>query len=219
MATIAIDEPVDGGDALREAAARVRTYDWVVLTSANSVERLFGALHDARSLADVRVAAIGAGTAAALSARGVVADLVPEGYVGESLVEAFRSLGQAGRVLLPRAADGRDVVPDGLREMGFEVDVVEAYRTVRPEPSASLLTSVASADAVTFTASSTVTGFLEVAGLERLPSVVACIGPITAATAQKAGIRVDAVAEEHSIGGLLAALVSVFKEKATAASR
>ena len=69
------------------------------------------------------------------------------------------------------------------------------------------------------TASSTVTGFLEVAGLERLPPVVACIGPITAATAQKAGIRVDAVAEEHSIGGLLAALVSVLKERATAASR
>lgn len=210
LATIAIEGPADGGAALRDAAARLSCYDWVVLTSANSVERLFGALHDARDLGGVRVAAIGPGTASALSARGVVADLVPEGYVGESLVEAFRSLDAGGRVLLPRAAAARDIVPDGLREMGFEVEVVEAYRTVRPEPSEALLAGVAAADAVTFTASSTVTGFVEVAGLGRVPPVVACIGPRTAATAREAGIRVDTVAEEHSIGGLLAALVAVF---------
>jgi uroporphyrinogen III methyltransferase / synthase len=219
MATIAVAEAGDGGAALREAVARLSSYDWVVLTSANSVERLFGALTDARALAGVRVAAIGAGTAAALSAHGVAADLVPQGYVGEALVEAFRPLGGGGRVLLPRAAVARDVVPDGLREIGFEVDVVEAYRTVRPELSPALLASVAAADAVTFTASSTVTGFLELAGLARIPPVVACIGPITAATARQAGVKVDAVAEEHSIAGLLAALVSLFEEEPIAARR
>jgi uroporphyrinogen III methyltransferase/synthase len=217
LPTTEIREPSDAGAALAAAAAGVGSYDWVVLTSANAVERLFAYLSDARALGGVRVAAIGPGTAAALVERGVAADLVPDRFVAESLLEAFpapssRSSRRAERVLLPRAAVARDVLPDGLRRAGYEVDVVEAYRTVRPEPDPTLLAAVAHADAVTFTSSSTVTGFLELVGVERVPPVVACIGPVTAETAAEAGISVDVVAAEHSIEGLVSALADHFRD-------
>jgi uroporphyrinogen-III synthase len=111
-------------------------------------------------------------------------------------------------VLLPRAAVARDVLPLALAGKGYEVDIVETYRTVRPEPAAGVLEAVRSADAVTFTSSSTVTGWLELFGREQIPPVVGCIGPITAATAREAGIAVDFEATEHSIAGLVAALVA-----------
>ena len=110
-------------------------------------------------------------------------------------------------MLLARAEVARDVLPDGLRAKGWDVEVVDAYRTVRAEPDADRLAGVAAADIVTFTSSSTVTRFLEVAGAEHLPRMVACIGPITAATAREAGIEVDVEAEEHSIEGLVAAVI------------
>jgi uroporphyrinogen-III synthase len=88
------------------------------------------------------------------------------------------------------------------------VEVVEAYRAVRPEPSPELLGEVASADAVTFTSSSTVTGFLEMAGRDRLPPVIASIGPVTSATARAAGLEVTVEAREHTVGGLVEALAA-----------
>jgi uroporphyrinogen III methyltransferase/synthase len=204
----------------------------VVFTSTNAVARLFGEVRDARALGGLKVAAIGDATAGALRDRGVVADLVPRRFVSEALAEAFpvasaRALevpgGEAGaggraahvagdsparsRVLLPQAAGARDVVARTLREKGYEVDVVEAYRTVRPEPAPALLEAVGGADAVMFTSSSTVTGWIELLGRPALPPVVACIGPITAATAREAGIAVDVEATEHSIRGLVSALV------------
>jgi uroporphyrinogen III methyltransferase/synthase len=204
LPTIRIEEPADGGAGLASAAARLGSYDWVVFTSANAVERLFGVVRDARALAGTRVAAIGTGTAEALVAKGVVADLVPQRFVAEGLLESMPD--GPGRVLLPRAAVARDVLPDGLRARGYQVEVVEAYRTVRPEPAPADVAAVAGAGAVTFTSSSTVTGFVELLGADRVPPVVACIGPVTAATAEEAGITVDVVAEEHSVPGLVTAL-------------
>ncbi len=208
LPTIEIAPPADGGAALCEAAARIGSYGWVIFTSANAVDPLLSQCRDARSLATARVAAIGPGTAEALAAHGIVADLLPETYVAEALLEAIRQAAPAagGRVLLPRAAAAREVLPDGLRALGLEVDVVEAYRTVRPAVDEALLDEVATADAVTFTASSTVRGFVEIAGAERCPPVVACIGPITAETARRAGLPVTVVAAEHTIAGLVQAL-------------
>jgi uroporphyrinogen III methyltransferase/synthase len=212
LPVIEIGEPADGGHALREAAARVGAYDWVTFTSANAVGRLFAALgdvgRDTRALADSKVAAIGPGTAEALAAAGVRADLVPERFVAESLLEAFPA--GPGRVLLPRAAVARDALPAGLAERGWAVDVVEAYRTVVGQPPPEALAAAATASAVTFTSSSTVTNYLAVAGDLPVPPVVACIGPITADTARAAGLTVDVVAAEHTIDGLVGALVEVF---------
>ena len=208
--SIRIEEPADGGAALRSAAARVAEVDWVVFTSAETVRRFLPLLRDARAFGAARVAAIGRGTADALAARAVVADLVPDGYVGESLLAAFPPppAARRGKVLLPRAAVARDVVPDGLRVAGWEVDVVEAYRTAAAPPaSAAVRAEAASADAVAFTSSSAVTAFLEVAGRDALPPVVACIGPVTATTARRHGITVDVEAELHTLDGLLDALV------------
>ena len=206
LPAIAIAEPADGGAALGAAARRLATYDWVVFTSVNAVERFLRALRDARDFAGVRIAAIGPGTVAALARRNLVADLVPESFVGEALLAAMPPPTGRGRVLLPRAAVARDVLPEGLRQAGWEVDVVEAYRTVAAQPSPQLLGAVTGADAVTFTSSSTVTGYLEAVGLEAVPPVVACIGPVTADTARRCGLGVDVVAPVHTVDGLVDAL-------------
>jgi uroporphyrinogen III methyltransferase/synthase len=209
LPVIEIGEPADGGAALREAARRASDYDWVAFTSANSVRRFFAALGevgcDTRALGGRRVAAIGPGTADALAAAGIRADLVPERFVAESLLDAFPD--GPGRVLLPRAAVARDALPAGLAYRGWDVDVVEAYRTAVGRPAPEALAAAASAHAVTFTSSSTVTNYLAVAGDVPVPPVVACIGPITADTARAAGLTVDVVAAEHTIEGLVEALI------------
>ncbi len=204
--TIEIADPADGGEALAAAAARLATYDWVVLTSVNAVDRLFRALRDARAFGAARVAAVGPGTAAALSERGVVADLVPARAVAEALVDAFPGPDGAGRVLVPQAAAARAVLGDGLRAKGWDVEVVEAYRTVAARPSPDAVAAAAKADAIAFTSSSTVTSWLDLAGPGALPPVVACIGPVTAETAAAHGVAVTVVGAEHTVDGLVAAL-------------
>jgi uroporphyrinogen III methyltransferase/synthase len=206
LPVIRVVDPSDGGAALRAGAARVHEFDWVVVTSANGAERLCRELRDARAFGGAQVAAIGPGTAAALRRRGVLADLVPPRFVAEALVEAFPA--GSGRVLLPRAAVARDTLPDGLRAKGWTVDVVEAYRTERIPVTDEARERARTADAITFTSSSTVTNFLDAAGRDALPPVVACIGPVTAGTARAQGLRVDVEAAEHTIDGLVEALVA-----------
>lgn len=210
--TIAIEGPADGGVALAAAADALRAgrYDWLVLTSPNGVARLFDVVPDSR---DVRaqVAAIGPGTAAALAARHVVADVVPERFVAEGLLESLPD--GPGRVLLARAAVARDVLPEGLAAKGWEVDVVDAYRTVPAPLDDDALAAIAEADAVTFTSSSTVDHFLDLVGPERVPPIVACIGPITAATARARGLTVDVESAVHTIDGLVAALVDYWASR------
>ncbi len=212
MASIEIADPADGGAALRAAAGSVGDYDWVVLTSVNGARRFLDELSDARALGGVQVAAIGPGTAAALAAGNITADLVPEEFVAESLLDAFPSppTDRTGRVLLPRAAVARDTLPEGLRAVGWQVDVVEAYRTITAAPTPAERAAAATADIITFTASSTVTRYLDVKGDDPVPPFVACIGPITAATARAAGLTVDLVAEPHTVPGLVAALAAHF---------
>jgi uroporphyrinogen III methyltransferase/synthase len=199
---IAFAEPADGGAALRDAGGRLGTFDWVVCTSANAVTRLFAAVRDARAFGPARVAAVGSQTADALARHGVVADLVPERFVAEALLDAFPE--GSGTVLLPRAEVARDVLPAGLRAKGWRVEVVDAYRTVPTRPTADELEVAGGADAVMFSSSSTVQHFVAVA--HRVPPVVACIGPVTARAAEAAGLHVDVVAEESTIGSLVAAL-------------
>lgn len=212
--SIEVRDPADGGVALRRAVHGLYGYDWVVVTSPNGAQALLVTLRteglDARALGGAKVAALGPGTAEVLAAGNVIADLIPPQYVAESLLESFPvpAPGRPGRVLLARAAVARDVLPDGLRERGWAVDVVEAYQTVAVPLEAGPRAGLAKAEMVTFTSSSTVTRFLEAAGAENVPPVVAAIGPITAATARDHGLRVDIEAEVHTIDGLVDAILA-----------
>ena len=208
LATISVEDPADGGAALRAAAREVAGFDWVVFTSANAVARLFAVIPDARALGAVRVAAIGAGTAKALADRGVEVELVPDRYVAEALVARFPPAPAGGRVLLPRAAVAREVLPEGLRRLGWEVEVVEAYRTVPSVPSPAALEASRGADAVVFTSSSTVDGYRRLVAPGDIPPVVVSIGPVTSATLAAAGIAPTVEAGVHSGGGLVDALVA-----------
>jgi uroporphyrinogen III methyltransferase/synthase len=193
-------------------------YAWVVFTSANGVEAFFGRGlaprgADARSLAGSRVAAIGPGSADALRRQGISADLVPERFVAESLVEAMPTPGGPERVLVPRAAVARDALPEGLRAKGYDVDVLAVYETVAADPDPAVVDEVrrGQVDAVTFTSSSTVTNFLAALGAVPDPQpVVASIGPVTSATAREAGLRVDVEAAEHTLDGLVDVLRTAF---------
>ncbi len=192
-------------------------YSWLVFTSANGVEAFFDrglarAGLDTRALGELRVAAIGPGTATALERRGIRADLVPERFVAEALVDAFPvATSENERVLLARAEQARDVLPDGLADRGYPVDVLAVYRTIPTTPDPDALERVRSgkADAVTFTASSTVTGFCDLVGTIPEPQpLVISIGPITSRTARDRGLRVDAEADPHTIDGVVTALLT-----------
>jgi len=207
-------EPRIDGDEVRKVAAALGIYELICLTSPNGVRLLFEAMEnaglDARALAGVTVAAIGPGTARALAERGVLADVVPERFIAEGLLDALEDEEIAGaRVLVARAAEAREVLPDALRERGAEVDVVALYETVREQPDEAEIERAQSADYVTFTSSSTVTNLVEALG-DRFPSKarVVSIGPVTTETAQAAGLQVDVEAERHDIDGLLAALMA-----------
>ena len=210
---IEIRDPADGGAALAAAVGRLGAYDWVVLTSSNGARRLLDAVRDrgldARAFAGARLAAIGPGTAEALAGANLAVDLVPPRFVAESLLDALPApSATGGRLLLVRAAVARDVLPEGLRSKGWDVDVVEAYRTEQAPLAEEQAAAVAAADVVTFTSSSTVVNLLAAMAGGSIPPVVAAIGPITAATAREHGLAVDVEAEVHTIDGLVDALVA-----------
>lgn len=206
--TIQVVDAGDGGAALRAAAERVADYDWVVFTSANGVSRLVAALPGGpgQVAAWPLVAVVGPGTAEVAQAYGLPVDLVPERFVAEGLLEVFPP--GPGRVLLPQAAAARPVLAEGLRARGWAVDAVEAYRTVPATLPSELVEQARRADAITFTSSSTVANYLGAAGADAVPPVVVCIGPVTAATARERGLTVAAVADTHSVDGLVAAVVA-----------
>jgi uroporphyrinogen III methyltransferase/synthase len=206
-----IVEPQDGGAARRSAAKAVRDYAWLVFTSVNGVQRFMGELRDARDLGDVRVAAIGAGTAAELRSRNIEPDLIPSRFVAESLLEVFPSpdpVDGAARVLLARAAAARDVLPEGVESKGGVVDDVAVYDNHPLVVSDTDRARAAGADLVTFTSASGVERFVAAVGVEATPPIVACIGPITADAARAHGLDVHIVPDEHTIPGLVDAIVA-----------
>lgn len=215
---IRIEQNEDHGDI--DAAIRgITDTDWIVFTSVNAVmafaDRLAALGLDARALAPARVAAIGPATTEALAGIGIRADFVPSRFVAETVVAEWPDREMAGKVvLMPRAAQARDVLPDGLRSLGARVTVIPIYRTVRDGEGTDVIRqSLAQSeiDVVTFTSSSTVTNLAESLGRDRIrellsSTVIACIGPVTAQTATDLGITPSVVAEEHTIPGLVSAL-------------
>jgi uroporphyrinogen III methyltransferase/synthase len=199
-------QPLDG------PAPELGVYDLVCLTSPNGVsalfDRLYAAGRDARALAGARVAAIGPGTARALREHGIGADVVPERFVAEGLVEALKDV-PVTRALIARAAEARDVLPEALRARGAVVDVLALYETVVEALSDAELRAVAAADYVTFTSSSTVKNFFSAAGPALRDGVrLVSIGPVTSETLREHGREPDVEALAHDVDGLVDALVA-----------
>jgi uroporphyrinogen III methyltransferase / synthase len=203
---------------LRHAAESLASYDWVLFTSANGIDRFFATLvelgRDARAFGAARLGVIGPKTAAALEQYGLRADLVADEFIGEDLARAVLERGPARRALLPRALVARDALPDALRNAGVSVDVVAAYETrpVAPERARALVERFerGEIDVVLFTSSSTVDALVDALGARAVEllaqTTVASIGPVTTRAAGRHGVRVDVTADVYTIDGVLDAL-------------
>jgi uroporphyrinogen III methyltransferase / synthase len=216
--------PPSSWEPLDRAVAAIRTYDWLIFTSVHGVQA-FLARFDAQEkptadLTGLQVCAIGPATANELQERGIDVDVMPREYRAEAVVESLAAFPMArSRILVPRAAIARDVLPRALEARGADVDVVEAYRTILPagglEPGKRRWLEQGAIDVVTFTSSSTVTNFALLVGevdLARLlrQAVIACIGPITAETARAYGLTPTIVSAEYTVPALARAIVEHF---------
>lgn len=204
---IAIVDPDDGGAELRMALMSLVPGDWLVLTSPNGAARAAAALEGGLPTG-VKVAVVGPGTAERARATGLAVDLIPDRSVAEGLLEVFPAPGPSGgSVVLARAEVARDVLPLGLREIGWEVADITAYRTVSADLDPGQRRAVAASEVVLFTSSSTVERLVEEVGRDAVPPVVVSIGPATSATARGLGIDVTIEAVEHTIPGVVDALM------------
>jgi len=210
--------------ALDAALEKIDGYSWLILTSVNSVEPLLDRLMQrGKSVADLnhlKVAAIGSETAKRLSAAGVAVDIVPRRFQAEGILDSLNAAMVRGKkILIPRAAKARDVLPETLRQWGAIVDVVEAYRTVAPKIDLGEIRAKlqrGEIDLITFTSSSTVSNFVQLFAGATLSqtlgnAAIACIGPITADTVEELGGQVTVVADQFTIDGLVRALVEHFR--------
>jgi uroporphyrinogen III methyltransferase/synthase len=207
--------------SIDSAISKLEDFDWVVFTSANGVEwfakRLLSMRKDIRAMHRAKIAAIGPATAAALEKLMIGVDYIPEKFVAESVVEGFPEDVNGKKILIPRAKEAREVLPEKLKELGAEVHVASVYETITEDSDAQQIKDMlrsGEVDVVTFTSSSTVKNFVSLVGESNekpLPEgvVAACIGPITAQTAEEMGIKPDIVAEEYTIDGLVQALKEI----------
>ena len=213
--------PSESYAPLDEALKNLDRFDWLVLTSTNTLRAVsarcahFGV--NPANAVGLQVAAVGRATAEAARDFGFHVVVVPEAQVAESLVAALAEKARGKRVLLPRASVARDVIPDELRQAGALVDVVEAYRNVLPEAAPTQLREALmnGLHAATFTSSSSVTHLAEAAKLAEIPWPLqgipaVSIGPITSDTLRENGWEPVAEAKHHDIPGLIAAVISIF---------
>lgn len=217
--------PAEDVAPLDAAIQNLPTYDWLIFTSVNGVkyffERLFDLGKDVRALHHVRTAVIGPATAERLREQGLRSDIVPASYRAESVIEAFAEENVAGqRILIPRAAEARPILPEELRRMGAEVDEITVYHT-RPvaDNAPALVDDLENGriDMVTFTSSSTVKHFHAMLPADRRTQLMgkvqsASIGPITTETAEDLGFQVHVTADEFTIPGLCKAIQTVFAD-------
>jgi len=201
---------------LREAMVTLSNYQWLIFTSQNAVaifwEQLLGSGRDARALAGLEIAAVGPATAGALLEHGITVDVIPERFVAEGLLEklADRTDITGARVLYVTAEGSRETLPDGLVEMGAEVDVIQAYRSIRDGSGAGNLRRAlesGTVSAVTFTSASSVRGYIDAVGEElSLKAPAVTIGPQTSEAVTAAGMELLAEAEEATTDGVVAAV-------------
>lgn len=223
--TISIEPPGDY-QPMDRAIAQLHEYDWLIFTSINGVQSFFNRLrhfgNDSQAIKHLKIVAIGPETAGRLRDEGVHVYLVPAKYQAEGILERLEAAEISGRrILMPRAARAREILPQTLREWGASVDVVQAYETVLPPRPCRLRELFQKQlDVITFTSSSTVENFINLLEGEDPNQVlqevmVACIGPITARTAMDSGLRVDIVSSEFTIAGLVAAIVRFYESADT----
>ncbi|MBI5598415.1 MAG: uroporphyrinogen-III C-methyltransferase [Deltaproteobacteria bacterium] len=206
------------------AIGGLEKYDWAIFTSANGVkyffERLYSLGRDVRELKGVNICAIGPATAGAIKERGINVDLTPGRYRAEAIVKALGKNGiQGKRFLLPRAEKAREVLPGEIKRLGGRIDVVPVYRTIRPVKEARGLKKLVASggvDIITFTSSSTVENFAGLFKKDELKRLlkgvhVACIGPVTADTAKKQGLKVDIMPKDYTIPALTEAIAGYFE--------
>lgn len=217
-------EPISDMSCLDDAIERIATFDWIIFTSVNAselfFERLWESGHDARKLGSVRIAAIGKATEANLRSFGVRPDLIPQRYLSEGLVEAFKSLADGQKILIPGSEIAREHVSAELRKMGAEVERISIYRNVTPEYQVEDLDEIFGAghDLVTFTSSSTVSNLVSILEAHQRRKYIGkiqgvSIGPVTSAEADRLKVAVTVEAEEHTIAGLVDAILKFFGRK------
>jgi uroporphyrinogen III methyltransferase/synthase len=224
--TIEIKAPASY-QSLDQAIYQITNYNWLIFTSVNGVEQFLNRFEklgkNIADLAGIEVGAIGPETARRLTAAQIEPTLVPKQYQAEGILDELISETVLGkRILIPRAAKARDILPETLRRWGARVDVVEAYQTVLPQVDVSALCRLlreGTIDMITFTSSSTVTNFAVMLRDQDLPrllsrAVIACIGPITKKTVEDLGMRPEIVSEEFTIPGLVRAMVDYFSRTA-----
>ena len=201
------------------------SYDYAVFTSANSVRFLLLRMAELgrglEGLRRLRIVAIGPKTAQALEKNGLKADVVPDEFVAEGTVSALSREGVGGRKFLyPRAETAREVLPDALRKAGAVVDVAVAYRTIAPKGLDGIIKDALAGDmptVITFTSSSTVRNFLDAAakagaaGKALSGAAIVCIGPVTAKTAEDAGLKVSIIPREYTAESMFSAIIDYFK--------
>ena len=224
--TIAIEPPQDYAPMDR-AIEELQSYHWLFFTSVNGVDFFFNRLRhlgrNSQAVDHLKVVAIGPETAARLEGEGVHIFMVPAKYQAEGILEALDPAEIRGRrILMPRAAKAREILPETLRQWGASVDVVQAYKTVLPQDCQFGLRELfkKQIDVITFTSSSTVENFFRLLeGEDPVPIlhgvIVACIGPITARTAIDSGLQVDIVSAEFTIPGLVAVIVRFYESAET----
>jgi uroporphyrinogen III methyltransferase/synthase len=206
-----------------QAVDRLKSYDWIIFTSANGVSFFWQRLKErGKSLRlplSLKVCAIGPATASQLRRKGVSVSYIPEEFIAESILDGFKRQRMEGkRILLARAKKARDVLPKGLKKMGADVDVVEVYRTVRPKGGSKRMKKLLTEekiDVITFTSSSTVNHFAELLKKQDFKNLVkgiavACIGPVTARTARERGLKVQIQPKEYTIPALARAIAEYF---------
>jgi uroporphyrinogen III methyltransferase/synthase len=208
---------------LDQAIDRLKSYDWLIFTSANGVNFFWQRLKERGKAPHLpqplKVCAIGPTTADRLKTKGVSVHYVPKEFIAESILQGFKKVRMEGkRILLARAKKARDILPKGLRKMGAEVDVVEVYRTVRPKGGSKKMKKLLTEekiDVITFTSSSTVNHFTDLLKKEDLKKLVkgtaiACIGPVTARTAKEWGLEVQIQPKQYTIPALTRAIAEYF---------
>jgi len=211
---------------LKQAVENLTAYDWIVFTSVNGVlyffEQLFAAGKDVRALGRMKTAAIGPATAAQLREFGLASDIVPKTYRAESVVEAFKTEQlEDKKILLPRAAEARPILPKELKKMGAEVDEVPAYETRKVTESTDDLVQQLKdrrIDLITFTSSSTAKNFKALLPPENFKKLtqgvtIAAIGPITSDTAAELGFDVHITADSYTIPGLVEAILKHYQKR------
>ena len=225
--SIDVVPPCDWSE-LDAALDSLDTYHWIIFTSANAIKFFFERLRsrgmDIRSLHANKICVVGPKTAEALEQYSLKADLIPAEFKAEGVLAALGGEQVKGKkFLIPRAKVARELIPEKLREKGAEVTVATAYENVRPATDVDRVRKLfedKKIAAVTFTSSSTVHNFVEMLGQKEYIKLVsgvavACIGPVTAKTAEEYGMKVDIMPKDYTIPALVDAMVEFYKEIAS----